>query len=56
MSDFEIVNSSFDSDNSDDLNHGYAAKYIEYDEDKRVSQQTYIRDNSTIHVWTKGSW
>ena len=40
MSDFEIVNSSFDSDSSDDLDHVYAAKYIEDDEDTTELQQT----------------
>ena len=47
MSDFEIVNSRFDADSSDDLDHVYAAEYIEDDEDKTESQQAYIRGNST---------
>ena len=50
MSDFKIVNSSFYSDNSDDLDHVYAAEYIE---DKTESQQTN-HVNSTAHVETKG--
>ena len=41
MSDFKIVNSSFYSDSSDDLDHVYAAEYIEDDEDKTESQQTH---------------
>ena len=50
MFDFEIVNSKFDSDSSDDLDHVNAAEYIEDDEDKTASQQTYVRGNTTIHV------
>ena len=34
MMDFEIINSSFDSDSSDHLEHVYAAEDIENDEDK----------------------
>ena len=49
MSDFKIVNSSFYSDSSDDLDHVYAAEYIEDDEDKTESQQTH-QGNSTVNV------
>ena len=49
MSDFKMVNSSFYSDSSDDLDHVYATEYIEDDEDKTESQQTH-KDNSTAHV------
>ena len=40
MSNFEIVNSSFDSDSSDDLDHVYSAEYIEDDEDTTDLQHT----------------
>ena len=49
MSDFKIVNSSFYSDSSDDLDRVYAAEYIEDDGDKTESQQTH-QGNSTAHV------
>ena len=39
MAEFEIINSSFDSDSSDDLEHVYAEDDLENDEDKTESQQ-----------------
>ena len=41
MADFEIINSSFDLDSSDYLEHVYAAEDIENDANKTESQQTY---------------
>ena len=46
MSYFKIVNSSFYSDSSDDLDHVCASEYIEDDEDKTESQQIH-HGNST---------
>ena len=41
MAEFEIINSSFDSDSFDNLEHVYVEDDLENDEDKTESQQTY---------------
>ena len=41
MAEFEIINSNFYSDSSNDLEHVYAEEDLENDEDKTESQQTY---------------
>ena len=45
MADFEIVNSSFNSDSSDDLDHVYSAEDKDDEDNYNISG-----GNSTIHV------